>query len=295
MMRILIFWFLGLIALSAQSAIVVDAHTGRVLYESDSRRVRPIASLTKVATAIVVLDWVKYSGNDLNLLAPAPQAVVGLGGPNPMALKPGQSVSLRDGLTSALLGSDNAAAETLAYYVGMRMAKQRGSSKPPRAEFIAEMNTLAKALGMTKTKFANPHGMDTVLERGKSNAEDLVKLCQYALTKPELRNIVNTKKAKVSKYTGGSTQHFYSLNTNELIGQKGYHGIKTGMTGLAGPCLATYYVEGRTHLICIVLDSLDRFGLTRALVNQSLAQQRTGLSLDAGSGGVIRYTPPVNR
>jgi serine-type D-Ala-D-Ala carboxypeptidase (penicillin-binding protein 5/6) len=127
--------------------MVVEAHSGKVLVASNASAKRPVASLTKIATGAVAVDWAVATGADLGTLRiTVPQTITLVGGPNPMNLQPGDRLTMRDALYSALLGSDNLAAITIADHVGREMLTRRGKNGEPVAEFVAEMNRLAKAL-----------------------------------------------------------------------------------------------------------------------------------------------------
>ena len=151
-------------AYAAQAYIIVDSQTGYVLDEREPRDKRQIGSLTKIATAMVVLDWSAKRGGDLNQMAAIPpEAFVG-SGENHIGFQPGDVLTLRDLLYAALVQSDNIAAYTLAAYVGEKLqsvvpvaAETRAN---PVAIFVGQMNALAKRLQMERTRFVNPHGID---------------------------------------------------------------------------------------------------------------------------------------
>ena len=150
----------SILPLSArESYFVVEANSGRILLAEGSDQKRPVASLTKVATAIVALDWAKATGADLGGEMVVPPSVASLGGSNPMGLKPGDRISLRNALYSALMGSDNSAAQSIAHHVGFALQQARGNSGDPVKAFVAEMNTLAGELVMRRTRFSTPHGL----------------------------------------------------------------------------------------------------------------------------------------
>lgn len=265
-----------------ESYIVVEANSGRILMAHAALDRKPVASLTKIATALVVLDWAEVTKTDLGAVLIVPHSAATIGGANPMGLRPGDRIAMRDALYSALLGSDNVAAQTLGHHVGFALQTARGKSGNPVKTFVGEMNALAKGLGMRKTKFANVHGMDNPKERGSSTATDMARLSIYAMRKPGFAFFVKQKSRKVSFNQAGRQVGFTVQNTNQLLGEQNINGIKTGMTALAGQCLATSselpplvkkLPDGRSQLtprrlICVVLGSQDRFGRTRALVQQ---------------------------
>ena len=124
--------------------MVLEAYSGKVLIAKNSTAKRPVASLTKIATAVVALDWAEVAGTDIaKVMVTAPPTTSLVGGPNPLNLQPGDQMSLRDALYAALLSSDNLAALTVADHVGRELLRAHGkSSGDPVAEFVGEMNLL---------------------------------------------------------------------------------------------------------------------------------------------------------
>ena len=147
---------------AARAYVIIDAQTGYVLEEQKQKDKRQIGSLTKVASAMVVLDWAEKRAGDLNQLATIPpEAFVGTG-ENLIGFQPGDRVTLRDLLYASLVQSDNVAAYTLAHHVGVALQPLVPSSGngTPVAIFVGQMNVLAKSLRMERTRFVNPHGID---------------------------------------------------------------------------------------------------------------------------------------
>lgn len=266
-----------------ESVMVMEAHSGKVLIASNASAKRPVASLTKIATGVVAVDWAAAAGIDLGTLqVTVPQTVTLVGGPNPMNLQPGDRLSMRDALYSALLGSDNLAALTIANHVGRELALLRGKNTDPVAEFVAEMNRLAKALGMTQTRFANPHGLERPGAKAFSTAADIARLSLYAMRRNAFNFIVRQPDRQIKLVGTGGSRTFRVRNTNELIGEPGVLGVKTGMTAAAGPCVAVCMdreplirkkldgSKGVTprRLIVVVLQSPDRFNRARGLIRQ---------------------------
>ncbi|MGC6425690.1 MAG: D-alanyl-D-alanine carboxypeptidase family protein [Akkermansiaceae bacterium] len=266
-----------------ESYVAVEAHSGKVLLELNADTKRPVASLTKIATGMVLLDWAKASGTSMGTYALVPQEAAYLGGSNPMGLAPGDRITLREAMYSMLLGSDNVAALTLADHAGRSIMTRGSRERTPVAAFVVEMNNLARAIGMNRTRFANPHGMDTARQRGTSTARDMAALSIYAMRNTGFQYYVKQKERIVASSRLGQKRAFRVKNTHNLIGQKGINGIKTGTTVLAGPCLATSAQKpnivrkmprGRTlltprRLIVICLGSPDREGRTNQLIEQA--------------------------
>ena len=277
----------GASSISAQeSFMVLEAHSGKVLVATNSSAKRPIASLTKIATGAVAVDWATAAGADLgSLLITVPQTVTLVGGPNPMNLQPGDRLSMRDALYSALLGSDNLAAVTIADHVGRELLARRGKSSDPVVEFVAEMNRLAKALGMTQTRYANPHGLERPGAKAYSTAADVARVSTYAMRRNAFNFIVRQADRQVIVHGVDGERKYRVKNTNELIGEPGILGVKTGTTAAAGACVSICMdrdplvrpkpdgSKGVTprRLIVVVLNNPDRFNRARALLNQGWA------------------------
>lgn len=284
-----------LAAQASESIMVVEAHSGKVLIATNAGAKRPVASLTKVATATVAVDWATATNTDLGTLITVPPTITLVGGPNPMNLQPGDQMSLRDALYSALLGSDNLAALTIADHVGREIANRRGRSDDPVVIFVGEMNQLAKAVGATQTRFANPHGLERPGAKAFSTAADVARLSIYAMRRNAITFITSKQDRQISVSSAGGRRTFTIKNTNELAGDTGILGIKTGTTAAAGPCLAVCMdrdplvrqkpdgSKGATprRLIVVVLNNPDRFNRARGLLRQGWETYDTWLSAGA--------------
>ena len=267
-------------AVETAAYAIADSTTGFILESSSGAKKLQIGSLTKIATAMVVFDWAEASKTDLGQLATVPPSAASLGGAQGgVGLQPGDRASLRDLLYAALLQSDNQAAETLATHVGRAL----GGANPVE-EFTAQMNALANRLGMTHTRFLNPHGLDS-LERSLpySSAEDLTKLTRYAMQNTAFHFHVAQKERKISILAAnGEASQYLLRNTNELLGISGIDGVKTGQTNRAGGCvvisaakppLSQTAADGQVivtprRLNVVVLGSGDRFGIANGLMQR---------------------------
>src|ERR1043166_4103142 len=189
-------------AAGAEAYLIADARTGYILEEQEARKKLQVGSLTKIATASVVLDWAERRSGDLNQAVTIPQqAFVGTS-ENNIGFQPGDSITLRDLLYAALVQSDNIAAYTLAHHVGSQLGSlvpNNGSSKFTAVDaFVTPMNSLAKQLNMERTRFVNPHGIDyRVKPTPYSTAEDMARLTRYAMDKPSFRFYVSQKERKL--------------------------------------------------------------------------------------------------
>jgi len=214
-------------SINARSAVVMDFETGTLLYTKNAFRKRPMASTTKIMTAIIALENCSLEEDVL-----ISKKAAGMGG-SVMGLKAGTTVKLNDLLHGMLICSGNDAAVAIAEHIG-------GST----AAFAELMNRKAKEIGAFSTNFTNPHGLDD--ENHYSTAYDLAKIARYALKIPEFNEIVR----KREYYFNGRVLK----NTNEMLDlYEGADGVKTGYTGLAGRCLITSATREGMRLISVVL------------------------------------------
>jgi serine-type D-Ala-D-Ala carboxypeptidase (penicillin-binding protein 5/6) len=268
---------------AAESSITIDAKTGFVLEKVQPDKKRQVGSLTKIATAMVVLDWAAKQGGDLAQVATVPEAGFVGTSENNIGFQPGDTVTLRDLLYAALVQSDNIAAYTLADHVGRALQGQLPpSGDGPRGTsvdyFVLQMNALARHLGMERTRFLNPSGLDGK-EKPFSTAADIARLTRYAMNNAGFRFYVSQKEREISFGRGAGRLRYLLRNTNQLLGSDEIDGVKTGRTALAGDCLvltaarpsevvqqgASTVVTPR-RLIVVLLGSPDRFGEGAALL-----------------------------
>jgi D-alanyl-D-alanine carboxypeptidase (penicillin-binding protein 5/6) len=226
----------------AKAGILVDAATGQVLWTEGENTVRPIASITKVMTALVILQ-----AGGLNRQIAVPKAVtayVAKYDANAAGLIPGQVFTVDELLHAMLVMSAADAAYTLANAYG-----------PGLPAFIAKMNAEAAKLGLAHTHFTSPDGLPYPSETSTfSTPAELVKLGEIAMGYQEFRSIVALHYYNLPKGDGHSAYSFTS--SNELIGQyPGVVGIKTGFTDAAGHTLLFEAVRGGRALIGDVLGS----------------------------------------
>lgn len=239
-------------AVSARAVAVVDAESGRVLYEVRGHERLSPASTTKIMTAILALEAV-----------PGDTAVVSttdasrMIGSSVMGLRPGVPITVRDLLYGLMLPSGNDAALEIARAVS-----------GDRAAFVALMNAKASELGLVDTQFMNPHGLDA---RGHySSAYDLSMLTRYAMANEEFRRIVGAR----SYYLGLPSD--YSINNgNSLLNTyPGAEGVKIGWTDRAGWTLVASAVRDGRRVFVTVLDSQDRDADAAALFDWAFASHR---------------------
>ncbi len=227
------------ISTSATSAILIDALSGRVLYEENADREMLIASTTKVMTAVVALETHGLSEK----VTIRREYTLAEG--SSMYLKEGEELRLETVLYGLMLASGNDAALAVAGHCA-------GSVE----DFVALMNEKATALGMTHTSFANPNGLDA--EGHYSTARDMARLAAYAMENETFRRIVST----VSVTVEGRT----FTNHNKLLKNlPGCVGLKTGYTRAAGRTLVSCMEREGRRLIAVTLqdgnDWLDHAAL----------------------------------
>lgn len=241
----------------ASAAVLVDLGAGQVLFRRAPDQARPVASLTKLMTALLVLE--KEKGRLDRTLRVHPDAVFGrndYGVGSTLGLRAGEPVSVRDLLAGLLLGSANDAAEALAI---------DGSGSV--SAFVKRMNARAKALGMSRTRFASPHGLD---DRGRSSAADLVLLLRAALRDATFRDLVGRRLVVVRS---GSARPRKIQNRNVMLWlYPGATGVKTGFTAGSGFCLIATARRGDRELAAVVLGGRDEvFSDAAALFNHGFA------------------------
>lgn len=268
-------------ALAANNHIVVDNQTGHILAAKNSDQKVQVASLTKVATALVVLDWAQLNKQNLNQQVTITGQALRAAGINPVGLQEGDVLSLRDLIYCSLMASDNVAATALAQSVGARLPNAQGLD--PIGNFVSHMNALARTLGMKRTLFLNPSGLDSNPDGAlpHSTAADMARLTRYAYSEADFPFFVSQKSRIVHIFRNGVDVPTELRNTNELLDQDGIDGVKTGRTSKAGDCVilsserkpevtrsgSTVYVTPR-RLIVVVLGSRDRFAEGSALLRR---------------------------
>lgn len=228
--------------LYSYSALVLDANSGNVLVNKNSRAQLPIASITKLMTAMVVLDskvdldeYITITAEDIDKLR------------NTFSrLKTGMQLRRRDLLLLALMSSENRAAHALA-----RTAYPGGLKT-----FIVKMNEKAKALGMNNTQFYDPTGLTT---SNQSTAEDLSKMVQEAFSYDIIRKYTTTKNADVQ--LSRNAIHRY-VNSDALVRTPRFEiGLsKTGFINEAGHCLVLYSIISKRPIIMVFLNSAGTSG-----------------------------------
>lgn len=276
---------------------------GEVLFERDADAQVPIASITKVMTALVALDSAPL---DTEITVSRYAASVG---ESTAGLQAGDTMTLEQALSALLVPSGNDAAVAIAESLGPIIGATQGqdvAEGDEEAVFVAAMNAKAKELGMTDSLFANPHGLDNDEHEADMHcsARDVATLCQAAMKNDTFRAIVDQPVAEVAVTNRDGEPATVTLQSTDLLlgVYEGACGIKTGFTSAAGPCFAGACQKPQTLLLGIVLHSTSeeqRFDDTTALydwysehmVSYPLAQTNTSIS--ATLNGTTSTVPVV--
>jgi D-alanyl-D-alanine carboxypeptidase len=235
------------VRVAAPAAILVDAHTGRVLWSKRAHDRRKIASLTKIMTATLALREVPWRSTITvdKRVTKVPLVKEGL--------RPGESVKAWKLFYALLLYSGNDDAAQLAI-----------SSAGSIHAFLRQMNVEARTLGLRDTHYTTPSG---VIDKGNySTAWDLAALTRYALRNPRFTQLVRTKRIQV-RWVAPTNSKIYLNNNYLLHSYHGANGVKTGYTHESGWCLAATATRRGKKLIAVVLDSPNIYGDARTLLN----------------------------
>jgi len=237
--------------ITAKSGLAYDVTTNQVLFEKNIQEKLPMASLTKIMTAIVALEHKKSYDNYL-------VTSESLVGEDSMGLTEGETLTLKELLYGLFLHSGNDAAVTMALNFP-------GGVK----EFTDAMNQKAKALGLKNTHFTNPSGLE-----GDGNqyttVYDLLVMTKYGLQHfADFGEVAATVEHIISQ-TGTHKEYDLINETNLLTSYPGVKGIKTGFTPEAGLCLVTYLDYENHHIIGVILGSTNRKGDMKEILDYSL-------------------------
>ncbi|WP_318361888.1 D-alanyl-D-alanine carboxypeptidase family protein [uncultured Agathobaculum sp.] len=232
-------------AVSARGAVVIDADTGETLFEQNADARLPMASTTKIMTALVALG--EGDLDRIYTVKPEYAAVEG----SSMYLQAGERLSLRDTLYGLMLASGNDAAVAIAGECGGMSA------------FVGKMNAKAAELGLTDTHFDNPNGLPS--DTHYTTAHELAKITAAALKDPVFRQIVSTKSCTVSGHT--------LTNHNRLLSMyDGAVGVKTGFTRAAGRCLVSAAERNGRTLIAVTLNDPNDWNDHMEMLDAGFAQ-----------------------
>ncbi len=252
--------------LTAKSAILIDAASGKVLFSQNAEEELSVASTTKILTALIVLEHI----SDLSQTVTLPADFVNVG-ESGIYLAAGETQTYEDLLYAMLLRSANDAAQALAIGVA-------GSEE----SFVEMMNQRTEELGLTGSHWVNPHGLDA--EGHYSTAADLAEIARVALQTPEFNTIVSTYTWTVP--WEGNEYDRVVYNHNQFLSlYEGADGVKTGYTSKSGNCLVASATRNGMRLISVVLNSTDHYGETSQLMDYGFAN--FSLSKVANKGKIV--------
>ena len=242
------------VEVSAAAAVLMDADSGRLLYDKNGEKRMLIASTTQLMTALVALE---QGGLQQEITVTGGHMAEG----SSMYLRPGEKLTLETLLYGLLLSSGNDAA--------LAVTECMGGTVP----FVARMNEKAAELGMENTHFANPNGLDD--EAHYSTAEDMAKLAAAAMDDPVLRRVASTKTARI----GGRTL----TNHNKLLSRvEGCVGLKTGYTRAAGRTLVSCAERDGVRLVAVTLQDGDDWNDHASLYEQGFRVLRPVKAVERG-------------
>lgn len=247
------------LSLSAESSILIDGNTGRILYENNAHKKMPIASTTKIMTALIALE----KGN-LNDKVRVSDESIGVEGSS-IYLKTGEIITLQDLVYGLMLRSGNDAAVAIASHIG-------GSTE----EFVSLMNEKANSIGALNTNFTNPNGLHD--ENHYSTAYNMVLITKEAFKKDEFANVVGSKSYVSNRY---ENNYFYNKNKT-LWEYDGGNGVKTGYTTRSGRCLVSSANRNGMNLIAVSLNAGDWFNDNYKLLDYGFDNYKPFLIYDQG-------------
>ena len=222
------------ISVSARHAVLIEAQSGDIVYSKDADTRAPMASTTKIMTALVAIE-----NANLDKQIKISKDAVGIEGSS-VYLKENEIFSLEDLLYALLLESANDAATAIAIEIG-------GSVEG----FASMMNEKANSLGLKNTHFTNPHGLDDA--EHYTTASDLARLAVYAMNNPKFYEIASSKKRVV--YNGDDEVRVF-VNHNKLLrNYDGAVGVKTGFTKKSGRCLVSCAERDGVRLVAVTLNA----------------------------------------
>lgn len=258
------------VGVSARAALLMEEATGTVLFEKNADARLPMASTTKIMTALVALEHA-----DPDLVISTPKEAVGTEGSS-IYLFEDEELTLEELLWALLLNSANDAAVAIAFGVAGGVE-----------EFADLMNRKAEELGLENTHFANPHGLDDPAHY--TTARELAIIARAALANPLIREMVATRKKTIPH--NGSDGVRLLVNHNKLLRlYEGAFGVKTGFTKRTGRCLVSAAEREGLSLIAVTLDAPSDWADHRAMLDAGFAALS---ALSLATAGEISLSLPV--
>ncbi|MDD7165090.1 MAG: D-alanyl-D-alanine carboxypeptidase [Clostridia bacterium] len=238
----------------SKAEAVMEVSSGRMLSENDADAKLPMASTTKIVTAITVID-----NFDVEKEVVVPEQSVGTEGSS-IYLRTGEKYKVKDLLYGLMLRSGNDAAETLALTLCGSISN-----------FVKLMNETAVKTGATHSNFINPHGLPD--NKHYTTARDLAVISCYAMKNPLFKEIVSAKKHVATELTTGEKKLWINKN-KMLFNFDGADGVKTGYTVKAGRCLVSSAARDGMEVVCVVLNSPQMFERSAELLENAFSEFR---------------------
>ena len=258
-------------SLSARSAVLIECESGRAVFERNAHAKMPMASTTKIMTALVVLDNARLSDT-----VKIPREACGIEGSS-VYLREGEEFTVEELLYALMLASANDAAAALAIHVS-------GSIEA----FAERMNECARDLGLQSTHFTNPHGLND--ENHYTTAYELALIARAASKNDTFRKITSTQRTVIRRHSKESARLL--TNHNKLLrSYDGCFGIKTGFTKASGRCLVSGAERDGTSFIAVTLDAPDDWNDHRALFDAAFSQYKRATVLEDGG---TEYRLPIS-
>ena len=249
---------------SAESMITVEANSGRVLYAENETKRLPMASTTKIITAIVAIE----NSENLDKKYEIPKEAVGIEGSS-IYLKAGEHLSIRELLYGLMLRSGNDSAVAIAIIVGGSLDK-----------FVQMMNDFCKKLNLNDTNIVTVNGLHN--DNHYTTASDLSKVTCYALKNKIFAEIVSTKEKNISGEKNKEGYRFLK-NKNKLLKMvEGADGVKTGYTMKAGKCFVGSATRNDMQVVCVVLNAPNMFDECAKLIEKAFEEYSMRVLLKKG-------------
>ena len=224
-----------------KSAVLMEAETGKILFEQNADEALPPASVTKIMTLLLVMEAIEEGKIDYTDMVSASANACSMGG-SQIYLKEGEQMSVEDLLKSVVIASANDAAVALAEYV-------LGTEEA----FVERMNERAAELGMTSTTFENTNGLDDTATKHLTSARDIALMSRELLKHKKITEYSSIWMDTIRDGAFGLT------NTNRLVRfYKGATGLKTGSTSKAGFCISATASRDGIDLICVIMGAESR-------------------------------------
>ena len=225
------------IADNAKSAILIEASTGKIIYEKNSHEKLPMASMTKMMTLLLIMENIENGNLKWDEIITTSEYASSMGG-SQIFLEPGEEMTTEDLVKGICIGSANDASVAMAERIGGTEEK-----------FVIMMNQKAKELGLKDTNFVNACGLDT--DNHYSSAYDMAFIAKELVKHDKILNFTGTYEDYIRKNTPNS---FWLVNTNKLVRYySGVDGLKTGYTKEAGYCITTTAKKNNMRLISVVM------------------------------------------